>query len=56
MPPQNPIARIEQVAIDLGKLAEELGDSLGGDAGRALRYWQRELRSATDELRARSAD
>lgn len=50
MPPQNPIARIEHVAHDLGRLAEELGDYLGPDAQRTLLYWQAELRAALDQL------
>jgi hypothetical protein len=50
MPPQNPITRIEQVARDLGRLAEELGDYVGPDARRALLHWQAELRWALDQL------
>jgi hypothetical protein len=50
MPPQNPITRIERVARDLGRLAEELGDYAGPEAPRTLRYWQAELRAALDEL------
>ncbi len=50
MPPQNPITRIEQVARDLGRLAEQLGDYAGPDARRTLLYWQAELRAALDQL------
>jgi hypothetical protein len=50
MPPQNPITRIEHVARDLGRLAEELGDYGGPEARRTLFYWQAELRAALDEL------
>ena len=50
MPPQNPLTRIEQVARDLGRLAEEIEDYAGPDAKKALRYWQSELQSALDEI------
>jgi hypothetical protein len=48
--PQNPITRIEQVARDLGRLAEEIESYAGTDARRTLLYWSDELRSAIDEL------
>jgi len=50
MPPQNPLTRIEQVARDLGELADALGEHLGPDARRALLHWQRELRGALEQL------
>jgi hypothetical protein len=50
VPPQNPITRIEQVARDLGRLAEEIETYAGGDARRTLLYWSHQLRSALDEL------
>ena len=50
MPPQNPITRIEQVARDLGQLADKLEDYAGPDARRALLHWQEELRAAVDEI------
>jgi hypothetical protein len=50
MPVQNPITRIEQVARDLGRLAQELGEYAGPDARRTLLYWQAELRAALDQL------
>ena len=40
MPPQNPLTRIEQVALDLGSLAEQTGDTLGPDAKAALLQWR----------------
>ena len=50
MPPQNPITRVEHVARDLGRLAEQFGDYAGPEAPRTLFYWQAELRAALDEL------
>jgi|GEM_PF-5144504 len=50
MPPQNPITRIEAVARDLGRLAEELADYAGPDARTALLYWQSELLAAVDHV------
>ncbi|HTA33285.1 MAG TPA: hypothetical protein VK721_07660 [Solirubrobacteraceae bacterium] len=50
MPPQNPITRIEQVARDLGQLADQLEDYAGPDARRALLHWQEELRAAAAEI------
>lgn len=50
MPPQNPITRIQQVARDLGRLAEEIDGYAGPDARRALLYWQSELLAATDDV------
>jgi hypothetical protein len=56
VPPPNPVTRIEQVARDLEKLAEELEEYAGPDARRALLYWSTELREVAQELqRARSA-
>jgi len=50
VPPQHPIARIEQVARDLGVLAREIEEYAGADARRTLLYWQSELRAAVAEL------
>ena len=50
MPPQNPITRIEQVARDLGRLADQIEGYAGPDARRALLHWQDELRAAVDEI------
>lgn len=50
MPLQNPLARIEHVARDLGRLAAELGDYAGPDARRTLLHRQAELRAALDRL------
>lgn len=50
MAPQNPITRIEQVAQDLGRLAEELETYAGPDARRVLLHWQAELRAAIEDI------
>jgi hypothetical protein len=50
MPQQNPITRIEHVARDLGRLAEQIGDYAGPQAERTLLYWSAELIDALDEL------
>jgi hypothetical protein len=50
MPPQNPITRIEQVARDLGTLADEIEDYAGPDARAALLRWQGELRAAIHDI------
>jgi hypothetical protein len=50
VPPQNPITRIEQVARDLGQLADQIEDYAGPGARRALLHWQDELRVAVDEI------
>jgi hypothetical protein len=58
VPPQNPITRIEQVAVDLARLAAEIEDYAGPDAKRALLHWRSELLAAVDDiqnLRARDA-
>jgi hypothetical protein len=54
VPGQNPITRIEQVALDLGRLAEEVGDYLGPEARTALQYWRGELLHALDAIRHQS--
>jgi hypothetical protein len=50
MPHQNPLTRIEQVALDLARLAEEAEDYLGPDARRALLHWHSELLDAINEI------
>jgi hypothetical protein len=50
MPPQNPLTRIEQVASDLERLADELGEYAGVDARTTLMCWQAELLEAVDEI------
>ena len=55
MPPQNPVTRIEQVARDLGRLADEIQDYAGPDARKVLLHWQRELRAAIGEIQRGSA-
>jgi hypothetical protein len=52
VPPQNPITRIEQVARDLGELADQIEEYAGPDARRALLHWQDELRAAVDEIQS----
>ena len=54
VPEQNPITRIEQVALDLGRLAEDVGDYLGPEARTALQYWRGELLHALDAIRHQS--
>jgi hypothetical protein len=55
VPRQNPIARIEQVARDLGTLAEEIGDYAGPEARAALLHWNGELLGALKELQQMGA-
>ncbi len=55
MPPQHPLVRVEHVAGELGRLAEEIGDYAGPDARTVLLHWQRELQLAVEEL-SRSSD
>jgi len=55
LPEQNPITRIEQVALDLRRLADEASDYLGPEARRALLYWRAELLGALDVIRHESA-
>jgi hypothetical protein len=50
MPQQNPLTRIEQVALDLARLAEAVDDYLGPDARKALLHWHSELLAAIDEI------
>jgi hypothetical protein len=50
VPHQSPITRIEQVARDLGRLAEQIGDYNGPQAERTLLYWRAQLLEALDEL------
>lgn len=42
MPPQNPLTRLEQVAVDIGRFADALEATTDLDP-RALRYWRAEL-------------
>jgi hypothetical protein len=55
MPAASPIIRIEQVARDLGRLAEEIERYIGPEARRTLLYWRGELLAALDELERHSA-
>ena len=52
MPPQNPITRIEQVALDLKRLSEQAGEFLGPEAKTALLHWHDELVQASAPLSA----
>jgi hypothetical protein len=54
VPQQNPLTRIEQVALDLGRLAEEIEDYLGPKAKKALLYWHSELLAAINGIRRAS--
>lgn len=42
--------RIEAVAEDLGKLADELGESVGPEARSALLHWRGELQESVAAL------
>jgi hypothetical protein len=48
MPVQNPLTRIEQVALDLGRLADEIGDYAG--ARRTFLYLRSELLAALNDI------
>jgi hypothetical protein len=45
---QNPLTRIEQVALDLGRLADEIGDYAG--ARRTFLYLRSELLASLDDI------
>ena len=49
--PSNPIARLEEVAAGLGRLASEL-EQLYGEPTPNLLYWRREILDAIDALTA----
>lgn len=55
MPPQNPITRIEQVALDLERLAAEIEEYAGPDARKALLHWRRELLAAIGDLQRQAS-
>lgn len=50
MPPPNPVTRIEQVARDLARLADDIEPYAGPDAKRTLLYWRDELLTAIVQL------
>jgi hypothetical protein len=50
VPAQNPITRIESVARQLGRLAEELGEYPYPDARTVLLHWQHELIEALADV------
>jgi hypothetical protein len=47
---QNPKTRIEQVALDLQRLAEGIDDYVGPEATTTLLYWRNELLEALTAL------
>lgn len=55
VPQQNPITRIRQVALDLGRLAGEIEDYAGADARSALLHWRSELLAAIDKIQRLTA-
>jgi hypothetical protein len=52
MPVQNPLTRIEQVALDLGRLADEIGDLAG--ARRTFLYLRSELLASLNDIQRAS--
>jgi hypothetical protein len=50
VPQQNPLTRIEQVALDLKQLADEIEEYLGPEAKAALLYSHSELLAAINEI------
>ena len=52
MPVQNPLTRIEQVALDLGRLADEIGDYAG--ARRTFLYLRSELLASLNDMQRAS--
>jgi hypothetical protein len=52
---QHPITRIEQVALDLGRLAEEIEDYAGPNARKTLLYWRSELLAPLDDIKRLTA-
>jgi hypothetical protein len=52
MPLQNPLTRIEQVALDLGRLADEIGDYAG--ARRTFLYLRDELLTSLNDIQRAS--
>ena len=53
MPVQNPLTRIERVALDLERLADEIGDYAG--ARRTFLYLQSELLASLNDIQRASA-
>jgi hypothetical protein len=49
VPPQNPLTRLEQVALEMGRFAEALEAATDLDA-KVIRYWQAELRAIAAQL------
>lgn len=50
VPPQDPVTRINAVANDLARLADELGDYAGPDARKLLLHWRHELIEAVADV------
>jgi hypothetical protein len=55
VPQQNPITRIEQVALDLARLADDIEEYLGPDAKGALLFWHSELLASINEIQRASS-
>jgi hypothetical protein len=53
MPPQDPVPRLRQVALDVSRFADELDAETDLDPG-VLRYWQAQLLEITVELESAS--
>jgi hypothetical protein len=53
MPPQGPVTRLRQVALDLRRFADELEAETDLDPS-VLRYWQAQLLEITVELESAS--
>ena len=54
MPPQNPVTRLRQVAIDLNRFADELDADTDLDPA-ALRHWHAQLLEISVELERSSS-
>jgi hypothetical protein len=55
MPPQNPLTRLEQVALGLEQLATELTD-LTGEPPKNLLWWREEILDVVRELSGSDED
>ena len=54
MPVQNPVTRLEQVALGLAQLAEELEEYIGEPPANIL-WWRQEILAVAAELRGDGA-
>lgn len=55
MPPQNPLTRLEQVAVGLERLAAELTE-ITGEPPKNLIWWREEILDVVRELAAGDED